>query len=314
MERQRRLTKPPGSLGRLETVAVRLAAIQRRDAPTSRARRVVLFAADHGVCAEGVSPYPKEVTAQMLENFEAGGAAINAIARTADAEVDVLDVGVGAGTKSFVRDEAMTEEELATALRAGVDAARRAASEGVALAGLGEMGIGNTTSASALTVALTGRQAGEVVGPGTGLDGPGLLRKAEVVGRGVELHGLDGADPLRALRCVGGLEIAGLVGFSLEAAARRLAILVDGFITTAALAVAWRLCPGVASYAIFSHLSPEPGHRALLDLMRARPLLDLELRLGEGTGAALAMPLVGAAVAAFNGMATFSSAGVSDRA
>jgi nicotinate-nucleotide--dimethylbenzimidazole phosphoribosyltransferase len=311
--RQRELTKPPGSLGTLESIAIRLAAIQRRNDPVSFGRRIVVFAADHGVTEEGVSPYPAEVTAQMLRNFAAGGAAISAIARSVGAEVRVVDAGVGRGTRNFAREPAMTNEEMEDALDRGREEASRARAEGIALVGLGEMGIGNSTAAAALTAALTGLPAESVTGPGTGLDEAGRRRKREVVERALERHRLSPEDPLGALRAVGGLELAALAGLSLEAASSRLAIVVDGFIATAAFAVAARLSPGVLAYAFFSHVSREPGHRALLDWLGVEPLLDLGLRLGEGTGAALALPILGAAVAAHNEMATFESAGVSDR-
>ncbi len=310
--RQRELTKPPGSLGKLESIAVRLAAIQRRDRPTSFGRRVVVFAASHGVTAEGVSPYPAEVTAQMVRNFAAGGAAINALAGAAQAEVVVVDAGVDRGTRNLAREGAMTEGEMYEALERGRKEARRARADGVALLGLGEMGIGNTTAASAMTAALTGLPPSRVTGPGTGLDDAGWRRKCAVVEKALALHGLSPREPLRILQAVGGLEIAALAGLSLEAASQRLAVVVDGFIASAAFAVAAALEPAVKDYAFFSHLSTEPGHRALLTLLRVEPLLDLGLRLGEGTGAALAIPLLGAAVAAHNEMATFADAGVSD--
>jgi len=311
--RQRALTKPPGSLGKLESVAVRLAAIQRRDRPTSFSRRIVVFAANHGVTAEGVSPYPPEVTAQMVRNFASGGAAINALAREAQAEVVAVDAGVEPGTRNFTREPAMSREEMERALERGQEEARRARADGVALLGLGEMGIGNTTAASAITAGLTGLTPLQVAGPGTGLDEAGRLRKAAVIERALALHGPSPEDPLGILRSVGGLEIAALVGLSLEAASQRLAIVVDGFIASAAFAIAATLEPGVKEYAFFSHVSAEPGHRALLDFLGVQPLLDLGLRLGEGTAAALAMPILGASVAAHNEMATFESAGVSDR-
>ena len=312
--RQRELTKPLGSLGKLESIAVRLAAIQRRDRPASFGRRVVVFAANHGVTAEGVSPYPAEVTAQMVSNFGAGGAAINALARAAQADVAVVDVGVSPGTRNFSREPAMTEGEMKGAFERGRAEASRARTDGVVLLGLGEMGIGNTTAASAITAALTGLPPARVTGAGTGLDEAGRRHKCEVIERALGLHELSPGEPLEVLRSVGGLEIAALAGLSLEAASQRLAIVVDGFIASAAFAVAWKLDPGVKDYAFFSHLSTEPGHRALLDFLGVEPLLDLGLRLGEGTGAALAMPLLGAAAAAHNDMATFAEAGVSDKA
>ncbi len=311
--RQRELTKPPGSLGRLESIAVRLAAIQRADRPTSFGRRVVVFAANHGVTAEGVSPYPSAVTAQMVKNFAAGGAAINALARATQADVVVVDVGVAQGTKNLAREPAMSDEEVFDAIASGRAAGRKAHEEKVALVGLGEMGIGNTTAAAAITAALTGLPPSRVTGMGTGLGEAGRRRKIEVVERALALHDLTPLDPLHILRAVGGLEIAALAGLALEAASRRIAVVVDGFIASAAFAVAWKLAPGVRDYAFFSHLSAEPGHRALLDFLGVEPLLDLGLRLGEGTGAALAMPVLGAAVAAHNEMATFAEAGVSDK-
>ncbi len=311
--RQRELTKPPGSLGKLEAIAVSLAAIQRADRPTSFGRRIVVFAANHGVTAEAVSAYPSAVTAQMVKNFAAGGAAINALARAAQADVVVVDVGVARGTKNLAREPAMSEEEVRGALESGRAAGLRAHEEKVALVGLGEMGIGNTTAASAITAALTGLPPSQVTGLGTGLDEAARRRKIEVVERALALHHPSPLDALHILRAVGGLEIAALAGLSLEAASRRIAIVVDGFIASAAFAIAWKLAPAVKDYAFFSHLSSEPGHRALLDFLGVEPLLDLDLRLGEGTGAALAMPVLGAAVAAHNEMATFADAGVSGK-
>ncbi|MGH9320869.1 MAG: nicotinate-nucleotide--dimethylbenzimidazole phosphoribosyltransferase [Vicinamibacteria bacterium] len=309
--RQKELTKPPGSLGKLESIAVRLAAIQRRDEPRSFGRRVLVFAGSHGVTAEGVSPYPSEVTRQMLSNFAAGGAGINALSREAGAEVVVVDVGVAPGTRNFVREPAMTAEETEGALERGREEARRAREDGIALVGLGEMGIGNTTSASAITAVLTTLPPEKVTGPGTGLDPAGVRHKCEVIERALARHRPSPGDPLRLLQCVGGFEIAALAGLCLEAAALRVAIVVDGFISTAAFAIAAGVEDGVKDYAFFSHLSPEPGHRALLGLLDGEPLLDLGLRLGEGTGAALALPILGAAIAAHNEMATFEKAGVS---
>jgi nicotinate-nucleotide--dimethylbenzimidazole phosphoribosyltransferase len=310
-KRQEELTKPPGSLGRLEDCAIRLAAIQRRNEPVSFGRRIVIFAANHGVTEEGVSPYPAAVTGQMVANFAAGGAAINALAKAAGADVRVVDVGVLRGTRNFTREAAMTDQEMTEAIWSGMSEARSARDEGVVLAGLGEMGIGNTTAAAAVTASLTGVDPDRVTGPGTGLDESGRRHKADVVRRALALHQLTPGDPLRVLQAVGGLEIAALVGFCLEAAASRLAIVVDGFITTAAFALAQRLAPLVSDYSFFSHLSSEPGHEVLLETMGVEPLLDLKLRLGEGTGAALAMPILGAAVSAHNEMATFAGAGVS---
>ena len=309
-ERQSRLTKPPGSLGRLEEIAVRLAAIQRSERPVTRGRTIVLFAGDHGVTEEGVSPYPSEVTGQMVANITSGGAAINAIAGVAKAEVRVVDTrSVRASTRNLAREPAMTEAEVEEAMRLGTEAV--GGLESVTVVGLGEMGIGNTTAASAMTAALTGLSPARVTGRGTGLGDDGVRRKVAVVERALDLHGV--CEPHDILRCLGGLEIAALTGFCLEAARRRKAIVVDGFITTAAFAIAWRIEPLVKDYAFFSHRSVEPGHESLLEFLDAEPLLDLHLRLGEGTGAALAIPILDAAVAAHNEMATFESAGVADK-
>jgi nicotinate-nucleotide--dimethylbenzimidazole phosphoribosyltransferase len=342
--RQQQLTKPPGSLGRLEEIANRLCAIQKTLEPTAAGRRIVIFAADHGVAAEGVSAYPPEVTAQMVANFCAGGAAINALAQVAQSELCVVDIGVAgsipdlaanqtghdcrgpvarsarfasrrvrAGTRNMTRGAAMTEDEMWSALRAGLELAEAATSEGITLIGLGEMGIGNTTAASAVTAALTGLEPSRVTGRGTGADDATFARKVKAVKAALDINKPDGGDALDVLRKVGGLEIAGLCGLCLGAAAMRRAIITDGFIATAGAALAVRLCPNVSGYIFAAHLSPEPGHAVLLDLINQRPILDLEMRLGEGTGAALAMNIIAAAVAAFTEMATFESAGVTKR-
>jgi len=324
-----RLTKPPGSLGRLEEVAVQVAGIMGDPRPKISRKVVFVLAADHGVVAEGVSPYPQVVTAQMVANFVRGGAAINVLARRAGADVVVADLGVAAreylpaagflaqpvrpGTRNFVREDAMSRAEALQAIFAGYELASRTVTPRTSLIGLGEMGIGNTTASSAIVAALLGCDAGEVVGPGTGLDADGVRRKAEVVERSLRSRAPDPEDPLDVLAKVGGFEIAGLVGVALAAAERRLPILVDGFISGAAALVAARLAPALQQYLIASHCSAEPGHRAVLRALGLRPLLDLSLRLGEGTGAALAMPLVEAAVAILDEMATFEEAGVSDR-
>lgn len=318
-EHQRHLTKPPGSLGRLEELAARLCAIQETLRPQAAPRRIVVFAADHGVAEEGVSPYPREVTAQMVANFRKGGAAINALARQAGADLRVVDAGVVGGegvrdgTANFVRGPAMTEDDLRAALALGLAAAEEAARDGVLIVGLGEMGIGNTTAASAVTAALTGWPPARVTGRGTGADDATLARKVAVVERALAVNAPRADDPLDVLRKVGGLEIAALAGFCLGAAAARRAVVTDGFIATAAAFAALRLAPALGDYLFAAHRSTEPGHAALLEAAGLRPLLDLELRLGEGTGAALAMNLLSAAAAAHVEMATFDAAGVSDR-
>ena len=325
-----RLTKPRYSLGRLEWIAARLCAIQETLVPRSTPRRIVVFAADHGVAEEGVSAYPSVVTAQMVGNFLRGGAAINVLARAAGAEVCVVDVGVAypidsigdaagflprrvrAGTRNMAREPAMSVEEMTAAVDVGLDAANTAAADGVALLACGDMGIGNTTAASAMTSALVARPACEVTGAGTGIDDETLARKREVIDRALRVH-RPHRDPLNVLRTVGGLEIAAMTGAYVGAAAHRIAIVGDGFIATAAVLVASALCPAVLDYWFAGHQSSEPGHRAQLAHLQQRPLLDLDMRLGEGTGAALAMTIIGAAAAVMNGMATFDSAGVADR-
>jgi len=327
-QHQLNLTKPPGSLGRLEEVANRCVAMRQSLAITASRPRIVLFAADHGVCAEGVSPYPQEVTGQMVMNFLRGGAGINALARSGGIELEVVDVGVATplpssdgligrrvmpGTRNFCMEPAMTEAELMAALGAGIELARESAAEGCDLLGFGEMGIGNTTSASAIAAALTGRPAEAVVGGGAGADDACIARKRSAIQRALDLHAGSLREPLDVLRCVGGLEIAAMCGFTLAAAALRIPVVTDGFIATAGAAVAVRLRPAAADYLIASHRSVEPGHGCLLSILDQTPLLDLGMRLGEGTGAALAMKLIQAAVAAFTGMATFASAGVSNK-
>jgi nicotinate-nucleotide--dimethylbenzimidazole phosphoribosyltransferase len=325
--RQLSLTKPPGSLGRLEEIANRVAAIQQTLAPTVDAAQIIVFAGDHGVTAEGVAPYPSAVTAQMVANFLAGGAAVNALAAAAGAGVTVVDIGVASeapsptgtrgrrvapGTRNMVREPAMTSDEVLAAITVGIeqglDAARR-----VDMIGLGEMGIGNSTAAAAITAALTGLPPADVTGRGTGADDAMWRRKIAVIEQALRARRPDPNDGLDVLAKVGGLEIAGLVGVVLAGAATRRVVVTDGFIATAAAAVAVRLAPAAGDYLFAAHRSIEPGHAALLQLVAQEPLLDLRMRLGEGTGAALAFGVIRAAVAAFTRMATFESAGVSDR-
>jgi nicotinate-nucleotide--dimethylbenzimidazole phosphoribosyltransferase len=325
---QLELTKPPGSLGRLEEMANRIAAIRETLAITASRSRIVLFAADHGVCAEGVSAYPQAVTAQMVLNFLRGGAAINALARSLGIELKVVDAGVATvlpdsadllsrraapGTRNFCDEPAMTQAEMMAAIATGIELASEAAADGCDLLGFGEMGIGNTTSASAITAALTAEPVEAGVGCGTGADEACMARKRSAIERGLSLHAASLADPLGILRCVGGLEIAAMCGFCLGAAAHRVPVVTDGFIATAAAALAFALCPAMRDYLFASHRSVEPGHAHLLRRIEQEPLLDLGMRLGEGTGAALAIKLMQAAVAAFTEMATFARAGVSNR-
>ncbi|MEW6486683.1 MAG: nicotinate-nucleotide--dimethylbenzimidazole phosphoribosyltransferase [Thermodesulfobacteriota bacterium] len=322
------LTKPPGSLGRLEEVARRLAAIQRTTRPAIRRKRVYTLAGDHGVTEEGVSAFPREVTPQMVLNFLRGGAAINVLTRHVGAEIAVVDVGVdydfgGAGglihakvargTRNLARGPAMTRDEALRAVGVGEELAARAAADRVDLLGVGEMGIGNTTPASAILAAFTGLTPDEVVGRGTGVDDAGLRRKADAIARGLAVNRPDPTDPLDVLAKVGGLEIAAMTGLCLGAAARRLPVAVDGFISTSAALVAVRLAPAAADYLFLSHLSQERAHIRMVEHFGHNPLLVLELRLGEGTGAALAMSVLEASAKILSEMATFGEAGVSNR-
>ena len=315
-----RKTKPRGSLGRLEELAVQLAGIGVNGSRCA----IVVAAADHGYADEGVSAYPPEVTRQMLQVFASGGAAISVLARLVGAELVVVDAGVreelddprvrsiriGAGTANAAHGAAMSREQALAGIEAGVSLARELAARADIVA-LGDMGIGNTTAAGALHAALLDVPATAVCGPGTGLDADGVRRKAEVIDRALGANGpLD--DPVDVLAALGGFEIALLAGVALGAAAERRAVVLDGFIVTAAALVAARLTPAVAGYLVAGHLSPEPGHRLGLDALGLEPLLDLRLRLGEGTGAALALPLLRAALALLAEMATFEEAGVTD--
>jgi nicotinate-nucleotide--dimethylbenzimidazole phosphoribosyltransferase len=320
--------KPPGSLGRLETAAIQLAVLQETLRPRLDRARILIFAADHGVSVEGVSAYPREVTAQMTMTFASGGAAITVLARTLGLEVEVIDVGVDAdiadlpgvvaakvrrGSRNFLHEPAMTPDELDAALEAGRAAVRRAVSAGADAVGLGEMGIGNTTAAAALLSVLTGASPLETVGRGTGVDDHGLAVKRRVVAAALERHAPRPQDPRSALAAVGGLEIAALAGAVLEAAGRRKAVVVDGFISTVATLAAVRLDPAVRPALFFAHRSAESGHGLALAALDATPLLDLGMRLGEGSGAALAIPVLRSAAAILREMATFEQAGVADR-
>ena len=322
LERHATLTKPPGSLGRLEPLSARLAAVQGTVKPVIRNKAVAVFAADHGVTASGVSAYPKEVTAGMVRNFLAGGAAINALARSAGAELLVVDVGVDAdfephprlwerkvarGTQNMLGSPAMTREEAAAALNVGLVAAQTLVSRGATLLAGGEMGIGNTTAAAALTAFFTRRTAAEVTGRGTGVDDVGLVHKVGVVEAVITKH-QDAKRPLDALARFGGLEIAALTGFYLGAAAAQTPVVLDGFISTAAALVAVALAPAVKDYLFASHLSEERGHRVQLEFLGLEPLFYLNLRLGEGTGAVLAFGLLEGAAATLTEMATFAEA------
>jgi len=323
--RQDQLTKPRGALGRLEPLAIRLAALQDCPSPRVDPVQVCLFAGDHGVAEEGISAYPQSVTVAMVRNIAGGGAAISVLARVLGAGLEVIDCGtlgdlhdvpgvrcegVGPGTANLAQGPAMTREQLIGALAIGQAAAARAAGQGVRLLIGGEMGIGNTTAAAALACALLGLPAAELVGPGTGLDGAGVRHKAQVVARALALHADAQTDPLVLLERLGGFEIAALAGCYLGCGQHGILVLVDGFIATAAALCACRINPGLRDWLLFSHGSAEPGHRHLLAALDAEPLLDLGMRLGEGSGAAMALPLVRLACELHNGMATFAEAGV----
>lgn len=327
-------TKPRGSLGVLEDLACRVASICGTVSPPLPRKAVVVMAADHGVAEEGVSAYPSEVTAQMVRNFASGGAAINVLARQAEARVVVVDIGtkspmparsaskgagqrfrdaqLGPGTANFTRGPAMSNETARRGLETGIGVAAELAADGIGLIGVGDMGIANTTSASALTAVLCGEAVEHVTGRGTGIDDAGRQRKIRAIERALAVNRPDAADALDTLAKIGGFEIAGLAGVVLGAAARRIPVLLDGFITGAAALIAARLCPDVCGYLIAAHRSVEPGHQAILRDLGLRPLLDLEMRLGEGTGAALAMHLVEASLRIVHEMATFTAAGVTD--
>jgi len=312
-ERQARLTKPAGSLGRLEELAVQIAGVVGAASPSLPRKAVIVAAADHGVTAEGVSAYPREVTAQMLANFNAGGAAINVLARVAGARVVIVDAGVGEGTRNFRREPAMTRSRATETIDLGRRTLVREAAHGLDLVATGDMGIGNTTAASAIVAVLCGVTPATVTGRGTGVDDAGYARKIAVIQEALALHQPDPHDGLDVLAKVGGYEIGVLAGVILGAAERRMPIVLDGFISGAAALIAVTIDGAARDYLIAGHRSVEPGHRIALERLALRPLLDLDLRLGEGTGAVLAMPIIDAALAAHREMATFASAGVSER-
>lgn len=327
-ERQNQLTKPTGSLGQLEELSIRLAAITGSPRPSVARKAVIVMAGDHGVAREGVSPYPAEVTPQMVLNFLNGGAAINVLARLTSARVVVVDVGVAAdfdplpgllrrkiarGTANMAAGPAMTREQAEAAVQVGIETVQAEIAAGLDLVATGDMGIGNTTPSSAITAVFTGLPVAQVTGRGAGLDDQGLARKVAMIERALEVNRPDPCDPLGVLAKVGGLEIAGLAGVVIGAAASRVPVVIDGFISGAAALVAAALVPEVTPYLIAAHQSVEVGHRAVLAHLGLRPLLNLDLRLGEGTGAALAFPIIEGAARILNEMATFAEAGVSNR-
>lgn len=326
-QRQDQLTKPRGSLGKLEQLSIQIAGITGCLNPDLSQKAVIVMAADHGVAASGVSAYPPDVTRQMVNNFLNGGAAINVLSRQAGAQVVVVDIGVSgdlpqhegllpckiaAGTRNILQGPAMTHEQAERAIQTGMRVMEDLANKGVRLVATGEMGIGNTTASAALISVFTGKQPASVTGRGTGLDDNGLRRKIEVIEQAIQVNQPDNADPLDVLAKLGGLEIAGLVGVMLQAAARRVPVVLDGVIAGAAALTACKLAPQVKPYLIAGHQSVEPGHAVLMESLDMEPLLGLDLRLGEGTGAVLAFHLMEAAVKTLNEMATFVEAGVSD--
>jgi len=319
-------TKPPGSLGRVEEFGRRLSAISGNPKPDTTKKVIFTFAGDHGVTEEGVSLYPREVTTQMVFNFLAGGAGVNVLARHAGAEVRVVDAGVdydfencaglihrkiARGTQNFTKGPAMTRDEMLSALRVGIDLADQCKAEGTALVGTGEMGIGNTTPSSAIIAAISGKTVAEVTHRGTGINDSALTNKIRVIEKGLAVNTPDVNDPLDVLSKVGGLEIAAIAGLVLGCAANSIPVVIDGFISTAGALIASELHPNVRDYIFAAHQSMEIGHRFMLERIGAEPILDLNMRLGEGTGAALAMMLIEAGAKIMNEMATFDEAGVS---
>ena len=318
-------TKPPGSLGRLEEFARRVAAISGSTDPDTSRKIVFTFAGDHGIVEEGVSLYPKEVTTQMVFNFLAGGAGVNVLARHVGAEVRVVDVGVdhdfenaagmihrkvARGTRNFAKGPAMTRDQALAALQVGIELADDCKKEGVGLIGTGEMGIGNTSPSSAIIAAISGLSVRDLTHRGTGINDSALENKIRVIEQGLALNKPDGTDPLDVLTKVGGLEIAAIAGLVLGCSANSIPVVIDGFISTAGALIASELHPHVRDYIFAAHESVEIGHRFMLERIGARPILDLDFRLGEGTGAALAMGLIEAGVKVLKEMATFEQAGV----
>jgi|TARA_B110000977_G_scaffold95083_1_gene125573 nicotinate-nucleotide--dimethylbenzimidazole phosphoribosyltransferase len=328
MERQGQLTKPPGSLGGLEAMAVRLCAMQGLEKPNVDHAQVVVFAGDHGIAAEGVSAFPQVVTAEMVKNFSRGGAAICALARQNNAQFEVVNLGtvvhlstmknvvdntIMPGTANFSQQPAMTLEQLSHAMAAGKAAVDRAAANKAAVFIGGDMGIANTSSATALAAWATGQSVASLVGPGTGLDAQGVGRKGRVIEAALAKHEAAMTTPLEALRHVGGLEIAALVGAYIRAAQLGITILVDGFITTSAAILATKMQPQITQWMFFAHASAEPGHQTMMTALGADTILDLGMRLGEGSGAGVALSILKSACATHNEMATFAEASVSEK-
>ena len=303
-ERQDQLTKPPGALGKLEDLAVFMAGWQRSPRPEIRIAQALVFAGNHGICAQGINPFPQSVTAQMVANFEAGGAAINQLCKANGADLSVIALDLDRPTEDFTQDPAMTESDCLDAVKRGAEAVDDTADILI----LGEMGIGNSTVAAALSTAIFGGDARDWVGPGTGSDADGIARKIRVVEEGLGRHGNEA--PLDKLAALGGREQAAICGAVLAARETRLPVILDGYICTAATAPLHAVDPELLAHCLIGHRSSEPGHRRLIDAMGKDPVLDFSMRLGEGTGAALALGILRSALACHNGMATFAEAGV----
>ncbi|MCX5701178.1 MAG: nicotinate-nucleotide--dimethylbenzimidazole phosphoribosyltransferase [Candidatus Omnitrophica bacterium] len=327
-ERLDNLTKPLGSLGRLEELAKKICGITGKDSPSLENKVIFTLAADHGVTDEGVSAYPKEVTAQMVYNFLNGGAGINVLAKHVGARVVIVDIGVAAdlkadprllvkkinyGTKNMAKGPAMTRDEAIKAICVGMDLFEEEYKRGVGIIGTGEMGIGNTTAASAITACFTGKTVEEITGRGAGLDDAGLKKKIDTIKKSLAINNPDSSDAFDVLSKVGGFEIAGLAGIILAATSKKVPVIIDGFISGSAALVAFKITPKVKDYMIAAHCSVESGHKHILEHIGLRPLFDLDLRLGEGTGGALGIGLADAAVKILTQMATFKSANVSEK-
>ena len=327
-ERLDNLTKPQGSLGRLEELAKLIVGITRKESPTLKNKVIFTLAGDHGVTEEGVSAFPKEVTPQMVYNFLKGGAGINVLANHVGARVVVVDAGVAVGlephpdlvikkinygTKNMTKGPAMTREEAIRSIESGIEVFENELKKGIDIVGTGDMGIGNTTPSSAITAVFTGKPIETLTGKGAGVDDKGLKNKIEIIKRALEVNKPDPKDAIDVLSKIGGFEIGGLAGIILAAASRRIPVVIDGFISGAAALVAYHLEPKVKDYMLAGHCSVERGHKIILDHMGLKPILDLDLRLGEGTGAALSMSIIDAGVKIMTQMATFKSAGVSKK-
>ncbi|HSW57281.1 MAG TPA: nicotinate-nucleotide--dimethylbenzimidazole phosphoribosyltransferase [Dehalococcoidales bacterium] len=326
--RQDNLTKPAGSLGRLEELSIQLAGIQGVVSPQVKRKAFIVMASDHGVAAEGTSAYPQEVTFQMLANIAAGGAAISVLSRQIGARLVAVDIGVkgdtsvlknvehckvAPGTQSLLRGPAMTADEAVRAIETGITLVKAEVLKGLDIVGTGEMGIGNTTPSAAICAVMTGKSAAEVTGRGTGLDDRGLQHKVNVIEKAIALNKPDAGNALEVLSKVGGFEIGGLAGVIIGAAASRVPVMIDGFISGAAALIAAGICPLAKDYMVAAHMSVEPGHRILLEYLGLQPLINLNLRLGEGTGGAIGMYMAEAACRILGEMATFAEAGVSNK-